>query len=58
MIEKFKTREILSSIYVRCGQLLIQIVILYDRGDFIWISNDKHKIDGKHIGDVPRAINK
>ena len=58
MIEKYKTKDILSSVYVRCDRFLIQIVILYDRGDFIWISKDKQKIDGKVFGDVPRALNK
>jgi hypothetical protein len=43
---------------VRCGHFFIQIVILYDRGDFIWINEDSFKLDGKIFGDVARAINR
>ena len=48
----------MSSVYVRCGRFFIQIVIFYDRGDFIWINKDSLKFDGKIFGDVARAINK
>ena len=48
----------MSSVYVRCGRFFIQIVILYDRGDFIWINKDSLKFDGKIFGDVARAINR
>ena len=48
----------MSSVYVRCGRFFIQIVILYDRGDFIWINKDSFKLDGKIFGDVARAINR
>ena len=43
---------------MRCGHFFIQIVILYDRGDFIWINEDSFKLDGKIFGDVARAINR
>ena len=48
----------MSSVYVRCGRFFIQIVIFYDRGDFIWINKDSLKFDGKIFGDVARAINR
>ena len=48
----------MSSVYVRCGRFFIQIVILYDRGDFIWINKDSFKLDRKIFGDVARAINR
>lgn len=51
---------ILSSLYIDCGSTIIDVAILYERGDFLWIGSDKMEFNtGSRIfGDVPRAISK
>lgn len=52
-----------DNIYIKCNNLIFQIVILHQRGNFLWISNDDFKTDvgsnplEKPFGDTPRAIN-
>ena len=58
MGQKYKQKDILTSVYVNCIKTLIQIVILYERSDFLWIGVDEFKYKSKSFGDVPRAINK
>lgn len=53
---KFKAHLILSNLYIDCGSIVIQVAILYVRGDFLWIGSDEFKANSKKFGDVPRAI--
>lgn len=50
--------KVLSNLYIECKLITIQISIVYERGDFLWIGNDEYKIEQtKYFGDVPRALN-
>ena len=46
-----------DNFYFKCKQIIFQIVIVHQRGNFFWINSDNFQAD-KHLGDVPRAISK
>ena len=56
----YENEKILTGIYVKCDVLLIQIQIVYERGNFLWIgANDLQiKTSDKYFGDFPRALKK
>jgi hypothetical protein len=52
---------ILTSFYIECKNIVIQISIVYERSSFLWIGEDNYsnyiqKI--KYFGDTPRALKK
>lgn len=56
----YENEKILTGIYLKCNSLLIQIQIVYERGNFLWIgANDLQiKTSDKYFGDFPRALKK
>lgn len=52
--------KILTNLYIECKLLTLQISIVYERGDFLWIGSDDYKNEhaNKYFGDTPRALNK
>lgn len=49
--------EKLVNCYIQFGNLVLQISILHERGDFYWIGMDDFSLDGKEFGDIPRSLN-
>jgi hypothetical protein len=55
----YENESILSGVYVKFKHLLIQIQLVYNRGDFLWIgANDLDTKNVKFFGDTPRALKK
>jgi hypothetical protein len=53
----YENEKILTGVHVGCTVLLIQIQIVYERGNFLWIgANDFNKFT--FFGDTPRALKK
>lgn len=57
---KKKCKSIQSkNIYIQCETLItIQILIVYERGNFLWINRDNFDFKSKKFGDTPRALSK
>lgn len=50
---------VVTNIYINCEDAMIQLVILYDRHQFLWIGADESQTGiPKWFGDVPRALHK
>ncbi len=60
MFSEYEKQEILSGISLECNQLIVQIVLVYNRGNFLWIpsNSDIHTKKSKCFGDVVRALRK
>lgn len=57
----YSNLDILTSFYIECKRLTIQISIVYERGNFLWIASDDYQVNSdnlKSFGDRPRALNK
>ena len=57
----YASETILTSFYIECKNVVIQISIVYERGSFLWIGEDNYSNDlqkTKYFGDTPRALNK
>ena len=52
--------NVLTSLYVECKQITLQISVFYERGSFYWIGSDTHSLKNnkKVFGDKPRAMNR
>ncbi|RMZ95989.1 fukutin isoform X2 [Brachionus plicatilis] len=60
VFSEFFAQKILASIYVKCALLTLHVVVIYQRGNFLWMPKDEFEVDGllKFFGDKPRAFNK
>jgi hypothetical protein len=55
----YENEKILTGIYVKCTILLLQIQIVYERANFLWIGANDLKIkSNKFFGDTHRALKK
>ena len=58
MSGNYFNEKVLTNLYIECKLLTLQISIVYDRGDFLWIGSDEYKNEErKYFGDTPRALN-
>jgi len=47
----------MNNIYIKCNTFItIQILIVYERGNFLWIDKDDLTLKSKQFGDTPRAL--
>jgi hypothetical protein len=59
-ITKSKDYKLVASINISCNKIRIKIIILYTRGNFLWIPQQAHGINSKqpkYFGDMPRSLN-
>jgi hypothetical protein len=54
----FKSKAVLTSLYVQTEKILFHIAILYERGNFLWIGTDNLLLRQKKFSDIPRALSK
>jgi hypothetical protein len=48
-----------NNIYIKCYTFItIQILIVYERGNFLWIDKDDFFLKSKQFADTPRALSK
>ncbi len=52
----FKQYKILTSVYVDCKSVVVQVALLYKRGSFLWSGKDKKSLFKAKFCDMPRAI--
>ncbi len=55
-VERF-THRIVTSVFIDCSNLAINVVVFYERGLFLWIPKAKQQTN-KFFGDHDRALNK
>ena len=53
----YKNREVTSNIYVKCKEIIVQIVVFHEYGSFLWNGADDYSpIRAKWFGDTARAM--
>ncbi len=57
-------RKVLTNVYLECRSVVLQIVIAYERGSFLWLGSDSDgprsvpRAKERSFGDVPRAMSR